>query len=684
MNRIERIIKENQKRQARLDEPYDPATGEGSHIERVLVEWTDERRVWLPKSMLRHNPGLQDLARPGGLPKMWRDHWQGFESWEKCQARMAGWRLDYDFELWSATCAEIKLDAETRQATGLARGNLVLNRAQRIYLDTLQSLFFSGVPVRIILLKARQWGGSTLTQLFMSWVQQRHRTGWNIFIVALTITQASHIRAMYDIMREGLPWQLGRLTFGNYQGMSNIKYIPELDAILGVTSIERPDSARSFTIHMAHLSEVGLWPSTVKVNAADTAQSITGAVPEEPMTIIVEESTAKGVGTYFHKHWQSATARPARTTYKPVFVSWLEIPKYRKDVEDLAAFARQYLKGTETGEPSMEMGLWKAGASLEQIAWYQNKLKGFKGRIEKMQSEFPTTPEEAFQSTGSRYFSIDAINQARASTRPPAKVGRLIGKERTGKLALQDLKFIPGDEGPISVWHEPGHQWRLHEVGTTYSHRYCGYADFGGKRPEADWSVLTVLDRAPMCWAGVPVVAASVVCHLRPDLFAWLCAQVMQWYDQGLLAYEINRMRRDSGDEERGFEPEWSLAALDEVSGVYPNLYFRKDIEAADEHLQGLKLGFHLNQSTKPLIVNTLDAALDDQGYVERDERALHELLSFEEKPDGTLGAVQGNHDDIVISRAGSLWLALKHMPPCKVIRKGEYQRPRHAGAASF
>ena len=39
-------------------------------------------------------------------------------------------------------------------------------------------------PIRLILLKARQWGGSTATQMYFAWLQFIHKVGLNSLIIA--------------------------------------------------------------------------------------------------------------------------------------------------------------------------------------------------------------------------------------------------------------------------------------------------------------------------------------------------------------------------------------------------------------------------------------------------------------------------------------------------------------------
>jgi len=55
------------------------------------------------------------------------------------------------------------------------------------------------------------------------------------------------------------------------------------------------------------------------------------AVPQEGRVIF--ESTANGIGNYFHTLWTSACER--RSGYKPHFYVWWEDPGYRRDGEPL-------------------------------------------------------------------------------------------------------------------------------------------------------------------------------------------------------------------------------------------------------------------------------------------------------------------------------------------------------------
>ena len=70
------------------------------------------------------------------------------------------------------------------------------------------------------------------------------------------------------------------------------------------------------------------------------------------------------------------------------------------------------------------------------------------------------------------------------------------------------------------------------------------------------------------------------------------------------------------------------------------------------------------NHATKGMVIDNMNALLRDEGYVERDVRACDEMDTYEIKPNGTLGAVDGCHDDILMSTAIGLWACVSYLPP--------------------
>ena len=127
---MQALAAENRSRNEGLQVPYDPLTGEGCCGERRLVSVPVAGEVWLPVPMLSEVP-LDMLSDELTYQKT---------------------RIKYDFEYWCATCATVRDKVSGRNV------KLRLNAPQRHVLADLERQRLAGKGVRMILLKARQWG----------------------------------------------------------------------------------------------------------------------------------------------------------------------------------------------------------------------------------------------------------------------------------------------------------------------------------------------------------------------------------------------------------------------------------------------------------------------------------------------------------------------------------------------
>lgn len=630
------IILENKSRRAKMMAPYNPGIGSGSPIERIKIDFFHANVhyvVYFPKQMYEEMPGLHKLKEEGSIEKT-----VGTDDFLVTQAfvnDLNNMRFKYDFEFWAYVCAKIQ-DKETKREIPF-----ILNRAQRRLFFHFEKMRLERKPIRVILLKARQWGGSTLTQVYMAWMQLIVKTNWHSAIIADVDDQSRNIRGMYKRLGRLYPKQFGSITFIPYEGSSKTKVIKERNCIVGVGSAQEPDSLRSYDFSMLHLSEVGVWKSTPQRSAEDLVQSIRSTVPTIPDSLIVIESTAKGVGNFFHREWQAA--KKGTSSYDPVFVPWFEIERYQNPVRDYVEFLNWM--GTET----YAKYLWTAGATLEGIKWYYDTKNGENYDDWRMKTEFPSNDTEAFQSTGRTVFNPEYIANTRKTCCKPERIGELIADAQTGKDSLKNISFQENPKGNLWIWSMPD----LEEM---IAYRYALFGDIGGRTEGADYSVLRVIDRYWMMEGGKPEIVATWRGHVDQDIFAWIAAQVGTFYGIGLLAIETNSLRT-----RRATEGDHFITILDEIAPHYSKLFARTDPEKIRMRVP-IKYGFHTNSGTKSLIINTLNAALREGLYVEKDERACDEMATLEYKMDGTIGAVEGSHDDIAITTAGVVWMSLKFM----------------------
>lgn len=620
---VREILRLDAEHNRRLRAPYNPLTGEGSPIERVRLDFDDSSYVLIPAYMAC-TPTVRAMLDAGGVARYAAR--LGVPEAD-LRAAVHKLRVHYDFEFWAATCAKI-FDKSTGRLVPF-----VLRKAQLKLVAVLSGDLFAGIPVRIVLLKARQWGGSTVVQLFMAWIQLFHRTHWNSAIVSDVESQALTIRAMYSKMARHHPGEICPVRFRNFEGSAKNKELLDRDCVVSIGSMQKPDSLRSGDIKMAHLSEVGLWKSTKERKPEDVIQTIIGSVPREPFTVVVLESTAKGIGNFFHGAWCDAT--DGRSAYRPVFVAWFEIDLYYKP------FADEAQKRTFAASLNRdELARFYAGATLEGLNWYREKRTEYSTDWQ-MLCEFPSTPEEAFQSSGRPAHDPLYVRQQRPFVRPPAFVGEIAADALYGPDALRDVHFMATPAGDLWIWKMPDRERRIAD-------RYVVSLDIGGRNPRADYSVISVLDRAPLLLGGVEEAVATYRFHLDQDLTVWRAVQVAEFYNHALFAPEANSLDR------KGQEGDHSLTILDEIKEHYDNIFARNDPARIREG-EPLRLGFITTQASKTDLVNQYNKRLREVLYIERDKRALDEIEWYEVKPDGSYGAVEGRHDDIYMSRAIAL-----------------------------
>jgi hypothetical protein len=277
-----------------------------------------------------------------------------------------------------------------------------------------------------------------------------------------------------------------------------------------------------------------------------------------------------------------------------------------------------------------------------------------------MQSEYPTTIEEAFSATGNRFFPKEYVVRAETEVKEPAVVGDIVSLHRKGAECLKNFSFIenPAEENVLKVWKHP-------DKNTAVKNRYITVMDVGGRWSGADNTVILVVDRYWTLYNGSLEVVATWVGHIDYDLGAWKAAQIAKWYNNSLLVVESNTIDKDRN---RGVEHEGdqSLTVLNEISEHYPNLYTRTHPEKIAEGAP-IQWGFHTNIATRKLILNALLFALRDGEFTEREREAITEYDQFQINDKGKPEAVDGAHDDRVIARAIAAYIHAEYDPPAVI-----------------
>lgn len=695
---VRKILIENDRRNATISAPFNPVTGEGSLGSRFKFQIPDFpiKCQWLP-SQMSSIPLVKLLLKHRSLDAFISSELDETPT-DAIRTRVCDQfvrlRCRYDFPFWAAVFVYIK----NKNLEGDPEILFRLSYPQRKFVNTLEEARLNNRPIRLVLLKARQWGGSTTSQLYMAWMQLTQRLGLNSLIIAHQGAGSDEIKDMFDRMIKAYPLdmlhRLGEIYPDNEPKMvgvgksGSIFRIPQRNCKIKIGTAERPDSCRGGDYALVHLSEVGIWKETDGKKPSDIVRSACGSVLNRPGTMIVYESTANGHGNFFHKEYVDARDNP-KAQFKRLFIPWYDIDwnviPFTSDREKHDFALSLYENRNNSFAPSNreEPGkylwwLWNIGATLEGINWYISERTKYTEHGA-MAAECPSDDIEAFVNSGAAVFDKYLVENFRSACRPPHYIGDIYGEAADGETALANLKFVQDNQGILSVWALP--DTLDPEDDEQIIDRYLTVVDVGGRSDKADWSVIVVFDRLAMMDGGKPAVVAQWRGHIDIDQLAWKAAQIAKFYDDSLLVIESNTL--ETHDRQRQVDGDQSYYILNQIGGLYPNLYARKQSEEDIRQRLPVKYGFHTNINTKPMIISSLIKYVREHAWEEADDRVLSELLAYERKPNGAYGAIAGEHDDLLMTRAIGLHICFNEMPlPSSIAAHGNLFRRTAATSA--
>lgn len=299
-------------------------------------------------------------------------------------------RLKDDFEHYAGRCLKIRTKG----------GSIVpfdLNDPQKYIHNQVEAQRKATGKVRAIVLKGRQQGCSTYIEGRLYW-RATHSKGVRAFILTHEDEATNNLFELANRFHENCPALVKPST-----SAANAKelHFDKLDSGYKVGTAGNRAVGRSSTVQLFHGSEVAFWP-----NAQQHAAGVLQAIPDEPGTEVFKESTANGVGNYFHKEWQDAES--GLSEYIAIFVPWFWSREYRKEppadfslTEEERTYAAAY------------------GLDTAQMAWRRSKIVELKDPI-LFRQEYPATAAEAFQVTGQDpYIDAELVMIARKATAEP-------------------------------------------------------------------------------------------------------------------------------------------------------------------------------------------------------------------------------------------------------------------------
>jgi len=309
-------------------------------------------------------------------------------------------------------------------------------------MNSAQAALLDGLHNQNIILKARQRGFTTFIQLFMldACVFNSDIRGGTI---AHTLPDAQ------VIFRDKIKFPYDNLPAGIRDLVSPVMHNATELLLSNNSGIRIGTSLRSGTLQYLHVSEYGKICARFPEKAREVRSGALNTVGRDQLVFI--ESTAEGQGGHFFDLCQAARTRTNLGTdltpmdFKFHFSAWWEDDTYVLDPAgiDIPASGTDYFRKLE---------LQGIDLSAAQRAWYVKKTEQQQGD---MKREFPSTPDEAFETAidGAYYAEqLARMELERRLTRIPIDPGLKV-------LTSWDLGF--NDQNAIWLIQVAGLEIRL-------------------------------------------------------------------------------------------------------------------------------------------------------------------------------------------------------------------------------
>lgn len=454
----------------------------------------------------------------------------------------------------------------------------ILNGPQRIVDAERRRLIRAGRQPRLKVLKSRQQGISTLACGLCQQACQTHH-GYN------AISIADKLELPKKWLRRAKQWHAQTPAhIQPHLAASNATelYFDRLQSNYWIGSQMGQTPGMGHTLHRIHCSELANWNDPEKVMS-----DLLPAVPKGDLAgLVLFESTGEMVGDWWHQ--QVVRTLEGGDEFALVFLPWFISPDYRMetslgpadytgDERNLVAATAAWIK--QRSDHAVLAGF--DGISPPQVAWRRWVIANeFSGDVERFQSRYPATTDQAFLSVGNLALPLAVIHHHASQVQAPSRRVRFrLGS--SGRVVIENVDDDRADD-----------LWEIADAPTGNGQYVIGAdvaeglaSDPHDARSDRDYSAAAVLDRDRMRFVAVYLGRPNA------DRFGEQLMLAGRYYNDAWLAPEVN----NNG---------WAtLVAMKDYPNIMPRSHLAERLEQpAPRDIN--TLGWRTDMNTRNLLID--------------------------------------------------------------------------------
>lgn len=373
-----------------------------------------------------------------------------------------------------------------------------------------------------VILKARQLGASTFfLALDLFWAME-HAGMLGVFSTHEEGAR-EQFRNQIDVFFQTIPKSYKIAAVTNNRTMLVLQNSSLFRYLIAGTRGTTNKMGRSGGCNFLHSTETAFYGSADDISALN--QTLSEIYPHR---LYIYESTANGFNHY-EEMWETATDSPAQCA---IFVGWWRNELYEFG-RDHPLFMKYMPHGAKTGLTAHEQKMVtevreKYGVQLTagQIAWYRHHLETkCKNDMQQMLQEMPHTPEAAFVSTGSQFFTNEILTSAMRAAKKDTCMP--FAFHLTTNAGDTQVKSTTIGNAELKIWEEPVR-------GARY---VIGCDPAYGSNEDSDSSVIWI----GRCYADCLVQVAEYATNsVQPYQLAWILAYLSGLYGDVMVILELN------------------------------------------------------------------------------------------------------------------------------------------------